>query len=93
MALSHRKGTVLDIGADASTHALFLQSFGANITALDSSPGCIQAMKLLDMENVIQQDYRQHQFTHDSLLLLVNGIGIAGTLDKLPNFLASVKHC
>ena len=50
-------------------------------------------MKLLDMESVIQQDYRQHQLTNDSLLLLMNGIAIAGTLDKLPNFLASVKHC
>ena len=45
MALSHCRGTVLDIGAAAGTHALFLQSFGANVTALDSSSGCVETMK------------------------------------------------
>ena len=91
MALSHCRGTVLDIGAAAGAHALFLQSFGANITALDSSPGCVQTMKLLGMKNLIQQDYRQHQMTYDTLLLLMNGIGIAGTLDQLPDFFSKCK--
>ena len=41
MALSHCRGNVLDIGAAASAHVFFLQSFSTNITALDSSHGCI----------------------------------------------------
>ena len=92
MALSHCRGTVLDIGAAAGTHALFLQSFGANVTALDSSSGCVETMKRSGVQQVIQQDYRQHQATYDTLLLLMNGIGIAGTLDQLPIFLIPVNH-
>lgn len=91
IALRHCRGTVLDIGAAAGAHALFLQSCGANITALDSSPGCVQTMKLLGIKNVIQQDYRQHQLTYDTLLLLMNGIGIAGTLVQLPDFFSKCK--
>ena len=41
MALSHCRVNVLDIGAAASAHVFFLQSFGTSITALDSSHGCI----------------------------------------------------
>jgi len=91
MALSHCRGAVLDIGAAAGTHALFLQSFGANVTALDSSSGCVETMKRSGVQHVVQQDYRQHQATYDTLLLLMNGIGIAGTLDQLPNFFNTCK--
>ena len=91
MALSHCRGAVLDIGAAAGTHALFLQSFGANVTALDSSSGCAETMKRSGLRQVIQEDYRQHQATYDTLLLLMKGIGIAGTLDQLPNFFNTCK--
>ena len=91
MALSHCRGAVLDIGAAAGTHALFLQSFGANVTALDSSSGCVETMKRSSVQHVVQQDYRQHQATYDTLLLLMNGIGIAGTLDQLPDFFNKCK--
>ena len=78
MALCHCRGAVLDIGAAAGAHALFLQSFGTNVTALDNSLDCIHTMKLLGNKSVIQQDYRQHHMTFDTLLLLMSGIGIAG---------------
>jgi len=91
MALSHCRGTVLDIGAAAGTHALFLQSFGANVTALDSSSGCVETMKRSGVQQVIQQDYRQHQAAYDTLLLLMNGIGIDG-LAKPEHYYGEIRY-
>ena len=91
MALSHCMGKVLDIGAAAGIHALFLQSFGADITALDLSPGCVATMKLSGVSQVILQDYREHQKKYDTLLLLMNGIGLVGKLEKLSLFFEKCK--
>src|SRR5882762_10031389 len=38
VALQHCKGKILDIGAGAGSHALFLQRTGLNVTALEISP-------------------------------------------------------
>lgn len=85
-------GTVLDIGCGAGSHSLYLQEKGLSITALDASMGAIETCKLRGVEKNIHSkitDFKGQRF--DTLLLLMNGIGIAGTLQKLNALLDHLK--
>jgi len=83
-AMSLCKGTILDIGACAGTHSVYLQEKGFNVTALETSPLCCEVLKSRNINKVIQQDiYQFNGQTFDTILLLMNGTGIAGSLDGL----------
>ena len=86
-ALDMAKGRVLDVGAGAGCHSLVLQERGMDVTAIDISPLSVEAMKERGVKNVFEQDFftmTGQQF--DTILMLMNGIGIVGTLDRLPEF-------
>ena len=92
IALEHCKGSVLDIGAGAGNHSLYLQKQGFDITALDSSKEVVGICRTRGINRCICQEILSYNDrTYDTLLLLMNGIGIAGTLDKLPKFLEHLK--
>ncbi len=91
-ALDLCKGNVLDIGCGAGSHSLYLQSKSFEVTALDSSAGAIKTCKLRGINHTIQTEialYKGERF--DTLLLLMNGIGIAGKLKNLDCFLGHLK--
>ncbi len=92
LALGRCRGKVLDIGAGAGSHALVLQQRGYNVTALDISAG---ACKLMDMRMVKQVEradiFSFHKGPYDTILLLMNGIGLTGTLKKFTLLLQQVK--
>lgn len=89
-ALRLAKGKVLDVGCGAGSHALYLQEKGLEVTALDSSSGCISVCKERGVKNVVQQNILAYSDqTFDTILLLMNGIGLAGTLKNVAPFL---KH-
>lgn len=88
VALDHCNGEVLDIGAGAGCHSLYLQNNGFKVTALDHSPGAVEVCRKRGIESVVCADfmgYNERKF--DTLLLLMNGIGITGNLEKLKEFL------
>lgn len=87
-ALSLAQGRILDVGAGSGAHALALQEQDKNVTALDWSALCCKAMDLQGVHNVIQADFfeYEHSGKYDTLLFLMNGFGIAGTLEKLETF-------
>jgi SAM-dependent methyltransferase len=88
-ALQLCKGHILDIGAGAGCHALALQDMGQQITALDLSPLSVELMKKRGVQNVILDDFfLVDNCTFDTLLLLMNGIGICGTKTGLCRFFA-----
>jgi hypothetical protein len=90
-ALDLSFGKVLDVGACAGSHTLYLQEKGLDVTALDISPGCCKAMALRGISTVICSDFFEHtQIKYDTLLFLMNGIGICGTLDRMGILL---NHC
>lgn len=87
-ALELAKGKVLDIGCGAGSHALYLQEKGLEVTALDSSKGCIEVCRERGVRSTVISpilDYGKDTF--DTLLLPMNGIGLAGTLEDLGPFL------
>lgn len=90
-ALSLAKGRVLDVGAGAGTHSLHLIENGLEVVALEKSTLCCDIMEERGLESIIEDDFYNHQGEkYDTILLLMNGVGIAGTNDKLPQFL---NHC
>ncbi len=91
-ALQLCKGNVLDIGCGAGSHSLYLQKKKFKVTALDSSKGAIETCLLRGIENCVHSDimdFDKNQF--DTLLLLMNGIGLAGELKNLSGFLSHLK--
>ena len=87
-ALELAKGKVLDIGSGAGSHALYLQERGLEVTALDFSEGAIRVCKDRGVISVVNESIMDHrQCKYDTLLLMMNGIGLAGTLDHLDSFL------
>ncbi|MEM8845788.1 MAG: class I SAM-dependent methyltransferase [Bacteroidota bacterium] len=92
-ALELASGKVLDIGCGAGSHSLFLQSKGQDVTGLDSSSGAIEVCKLRGLKSVVHatiEAYKNQRF--DTLLLLMNGIGLAGNLSSLERFLLHLKE-
>ncbi|RNI22716.1 methyltransferase domain-containing protein [Rufibacter latericius] len=91
-ALQEARGRVLDIGAGAGSHALALQEKGLEVTALEISEKAAQVQEARGVQNILVGDFFSLEATpHDTLLLLMNGIGLAGTLDNLPHFLDTCK--
>lgn len=91
-AIDACRGKILDVGAAAGCHALELQKRGMEVTALEKSELACKVMQRQGVKNVICNDlfqYRESGF--DTLLLLMNGIGIGQTLEGLKNMLLHLK--
>ena len=80
------KGSVLDVGAGAGCHSLVLQERGMDVTAIDISPLSVKTMKERGLKKVLEQDFFTLEGRYDTILMLMNGIGIVGTLERLPEF-------
>lgn len=93
-ALSMAKGRVLDIGAGAGCHALALQERGLEVKAIDISPLSCEVMKERGVKDVecVNLFNPQLQGKYDTLLLLMNGTGIAGKLNRLSMLLNRLKE-
>ena len=85
-ALDLAKGRVLDVGAGAGCHSLILQERGMDVTAIDISPLSVETMKERGVKKVLEQDFFTLEGQYDTILMLMNGIGIVGTLERLPKF-------
>lgn len=92
VALSLCRGKVLDVGSCAGVHAQYLTEKGLNVTTIDTSKGAIEYQKSLGL-NAHQHDFYLYEETgFDTLLWMMNGIGIAGTLANLENTLLKAKE-
>ena len=85
-ALDMAKGRILDVGAGAGCHSLVLQERGMDVTAIDISPLSVETMKERGVKKVFEQDFFTLESQFDSILMLMNGIGIVGTLERMPEF-------
>lgn len=91
-ALELAQGRVLDVGAGAGSHSLYLQNKGLQVTALDISPESIGVCKARRVEKTITAnvlEYSGEQF--NTILLLMNGTGIFGQLKNVPTYLSHLK--
>lgn len=85
-ALNMAQGRVLDVGAGAGCHALALQQRGLSVKAIDISPLSCEAMRLRGIKDVecINLFDKHLEGGYDTIMLLMNGTGIAGKVTNLP---------
>lgn len=92
IALSLCDGKVLDVGAGVGAHVLYLQEKGFDVTALEISNTACNIMSERGVQKVIQEDfYNLKNQKYDTLLFLMNGIGLAKSLDGFKQLLARAK--
>lgn len=92
-ALRLCRGRVLDVGAGAGCHSLALETHGFCVTAIDLSPLSVEVMRSRGVHDARQADFFGPDFCgqFDTILLLMNGAGIAGRIDRLPQFFARLN--
>ncbi len=91
-ALKMAKGRILDVGAGAGCHSLALQDMGKDVVAIDISELSVEAMKEQGVEKAECRDFFTMEGKYDTVLMLMNGIGIAGTIAKLPRFFEQIDN-
>lgn len=91
-ALELCKGKVLDIGAGAGSHALILQNKNFDVVGLEISPAACEVMKDRGLKNVVCEDiFKFNEEKFDTLLLLMNGIGLCGDAEGFRKFLRKAE--
>lgn len=92
VALEACRGSVLDIGAGAGSHSLVLQQNKFDVTALELSEAACRLMHERGIKKVIHTNiYNYPSSRYNTLLMLMNGIGLCGTLDGFTEFLTLAK--
>lgn len=93
-ALSLCKGNVLDIGCGAGSHSLYLQDDQKlSVSGLDLSPGAIEVAKERGLTKThCSSIYAFSEKKYDTLLLLMNGLGIAEELNGVGRLLNQLKQ-
>ena len=91
-ALQLAKGKILDVGCGAGSHSLYLKEKGLEVTAIDISSNAIKAcelrgIKMARVQNVL--DIENEKF--ETILLLMNGTGIFGSLNNTAVYLQKLK--
>jgi len=91
-ALAESVGRVLDVGAGPGAHAAPLAAAGHAVTALEILPQALEALRAAGIPDVraggLEALGAEERF--DTVLVLMNGLGLSGTLAALDDFLAAL---
>lgn len=91
-ALALCRGRVLDVGAGSGCHSLYLQQQGIVVDAVDISPGAVEVMRRRGVSSVMHTDlYSLKDGGYQTLLLLMNGLGLCGNLTGLHNMIEHLQ--
>lgn len=92
-ALDLCRGRILDAGAGAGCHSLILQERGFEVTAADVSGDAVEVMRDRGLQQVIKVDIKRWKPLErfDTVLMLMNGIGLVENLEGLKFFLKHAK--
>ena len=93
IALKTSKGRILDVGCGAGSHSLYLQNeLKQDVTAIDISSNAIKTCELRGIKKAKVQDVMTlRDEKYDTILLLMNGAGMCGKLNKVGQFLLKLK--
>ena len=93
-ALQLADGEILDCGAGSGCHALALQEMNKKVTAIDISPLSIEVMQKRGVKQVFHINLFDENYLEkfDTILMLMNGSGIIGKLERMPIFFQKMKQ-
>jgi len=91
LAIKMASGRVLDIGCGAGRFALYLQSKGLSVTAIDNSPGAIKVCKLRGVKTAmvrpISEITKFNAQSFDTIIMMGNNFGLFGGREKAKRLL------
>ncbi len=92
-ALTICKGKILDVGAGVGSHALYLQQSNKEVVANEISNEACSIMHQRGVKNIINEDFYNlpEENKYDTILMLMNGIGLAEETANLNRFFNKVK--
>ena len=82
--------SILDVGAGSGCHSIILKEKELDVKAIDVSKGAVEVM-LKRGVNAQCTNFDAVDEQYDTLLFLMNGLGLAGKLDGLSTFLTKAK--
>lgn len=92
-ALELCRGRILDVGAGTGVHTLYLQEHGFDVCAIDVLPDAVDIMRRRGVRDARLADISElESASFDTILMMMNGTGILGTLDGLDRFLEDVPR-
>lgn len=92
-ALSLCKGKILDVGAGSGCHSIVMQELGKDVSALEKSVLAIMVLKERGIKKIICHDIFDLQGKYyDTILMLMNGIGLCGNLEGLNTLLMKLPR-
>jgi len=93
-AMARARGRILDGGAGVGAMALILQEEGHSVTAVEVIPEGVEIMRdrgVVDARVARMEDLPPGE-TFDTVLLLMNGTALAGTLGGFPDLLRTLER-
>ena len=93
VALDMADGRVLDVGAGSGCHSMALAKAGKESVAIEISPLSVEVMRERGVDARLINLYDE-SFTEkfDTILMLMNGTGIIGTLENMDTFFARIRQ-
>ena len=87
------RGRVLDAGAGTGCHTLVLQDLGLSVCAIDVAPEAVEIMRRRGVRDArCAELFQFHGGPFDTILMMMNGIGVVGTLQGLDRFLGEIPR-
>ena len=94
-ATARARGRVLDLGCGAGRHSIHLQANGHDVLGIDSSRGAVEVARargLHDARRLAVQDVTEHLGRFDTVLMMCNNFGLAGSSDATRALLRNLAH-
>jgi SAM-dependent methyltransferase len=86
---------VLDIGAGAGRHSLYLQRLGYIVHSIDISPLAVEVMLQRGIRNAYKMDLHKLNYPNnffDTYLMMFNNFGLAGTMKETKKLLNKLNR-
>lgn len=92
IAIDLCQGKILDVGAGAGCHSKILNQEGKNVHPIDIAPLSVKGMQAQGLINAKTINFFDVTDKYDTILFLMNGIGLAKTIDGLNLVFEKAKH-
>ena len=92
-AMKYAHGKVIDLGAGAGRHSLYLQKKGFDVTATDNSPVAVKLCRERGVKNAVclpVEEISVLKDVYDTVLMMCNNFGLFGTERKAKRLLRTL---